>query len=427
MYAAILERIDASYPEPTKVFIQRIFMWLSIPSLAPKPSLLEIRHAISVEQDTDSLKRIQERMPSAESILKWCGTFISLKSGYLNFSHFTVKEFLTTDESKTQSPIARKYSVKQENWRYLIETCLSYMSLPEIVSPANFDHGKLSDPLWSWWGSSRTDFPFYLRACSTLRLCQGYFPSDQPESQPLLRFFSSRNSPAVQIWNRALAEFSLADEDERHKVMSYHYTPLQIASSLLLNKTTQRLLSYVPDPNEERYHSYRSPLHYAIIPHSNSQIFGHVRYSSLDLESRTGILRPLRMSLVRILLNKVDINFPAWVLCRQHASYINGLDSYFLDPPGPMPFSSLCLAIICGQDHIAKLLLDSGVSLRPNNGGLGKKFENWAFLCQNGFFRTSPNMKAVYDMILELQKDPRLLQASSFDKSKILQAIRRTI
>lgn len=88
-----------------------------------------------------------------------------------------------------------------------------------------------------------------------------------------------------------------------------------------------------------------------------------------------------------------------------------------------MPFSPLCLAIICGQDHIAKLLLDSGVSLRPNEGGLGVKFGNWAFLSQNGFFQTSPNMKAVYDMILDLQKDPRLLQASSFDKGKICRAI----
>lgn len=102
MYAAILERIDASYPEPTKVLIQRIFMWLSMPLFMQETTPLEIRHAISVEQDTDSLKRLQERMPSAESILKWCGTFISLKGGCLDFSHFTVKEFLTTDAEQNQ-------------------------------------------------------------------------------------------------------------------------------------------------------------------------------------------------------------------------------------------------------------------------------------------------------------------------------------
>lgn len=411
MYAAILERIDASYPEPTKVIIQRIFTWLAMPSISGDPGVLEIRHAVSVEQGSDSLKGIQERMPSIENILKWCSTFITLKDDRLNFSHFTVKEFLTTEESKTQSLIARKYLVNRGNWRYLIETCLSYMSLPEIVSVESSDQGQLSNPR-VWWGSFRRDFPFYFRACCTLRICQGYFPSDQAESPPLLRFFSSRNSLAVQLWNRVL------DACIQPQIGGPgNYTPLQIASSLLLDKTTQRLLSYIPDPDEERSHISRSPLHYAIIPDSNSQIFQIIRSVSSDLELRTRNLRQLRMSLVRTLIrNKVDINCPAWAFCLQHTVPVRS-------PPGPMPFSPLCLAIICGQDHIAKLLLDSGVSLRPNEGGLGVKFGNWAFLSQNGFFQTSPNMKAVYDMILDLQKDPRLLQASSFDKGKIFRAI----
>ena len=109
----------------TKLYIRRILVWLALGneiSIAdhtgvfdPRLDIMSIGHAVSLNDDTETLDL--ESIPDSDDMIKWCSSLVVFRkeSQKLVLSHFTVEEFLRSDESEVDSDIARKYQLPRES------------------------------------------------------------------------------------------------------------------------------------------------------------------------------------------------------------------------------------------------------------------------------------------------------------------------
>ena len=142
LYIAIFERIDKMYPDKTKLYIRRALVWLTLSGLTvawlpceirtftKELSLSGLAQAISVDNDMRNMP--SDIVPNDPDILKWCGCLVKLQknTGFLKFSHFTVKEFLLSSPEYVLSDIAKNYLVHpRESKIFCAETCASSLAL----------------------------------------------------------------------------------------------------------------------------------------------------------------------------------------------------------------------------------------------------------------------------------------------------------
>ena len=345
-YIRLLERFEWKYPPQTQKLIQRTLKWLVLKSLEYEASLTlgGLAHAISIEADHTNLDL--DVIPSESDIIQWCGSLVRVDSSShrLEFSHFSVREFLESNKDSISSQSARKYLVDLEvDMFYLAETCLLYLSMDNFQSILrSVVHGHPVTDL-------DARFPFYPHAA----ICMHAYllKSGGQESEPALfpRFFTVKRNFAFSLWNWYIKS--------AQNLMDYIHaaatSPIHLAASCLLVHTTQRLLEEGAHPSERSPYD-TTALHLAINPYHNSMrwsliVRGVVVVFIPDEDSR-------KLKIVNLLVEGGgDIDAAGSI---QHTN-----KGYMLTAISP-----LCLAFLTAQPALCSYLMSRGASLSATTG-----------------------------------------------------------
>ena len=192
---------------------------------------------IAVSIDVIDAKLDHETIPRPSDISDWCSSLVRLDSATnkLTFSHFSVKEFLTTDEEKIPSVVARKYLLNESRDKeYLAAVCLTYLSLPGLPNIINFDDEIAIQDF-------DMKYPFYAHAASELTSYLGYVEQSTTEYPSLRKFFTPRANCYFTLWFQYIVFHVYGTTDEG--CFALDWDPLHLAVGLGLVRTVRRLLS----------------------------------------------------------------------------------------------------------------------------------------------------------------------------------------
>ena len=349
-YIRLLERFEWKYPPQTQKLIQRTLKWLVLKSLEYEASLTlgGLAHAISIEADHTNLDL--DVIPSESDIIQWCGSLVRVDSfnERLEFSHFSVREFLTSDKDSISSQSARKYLVDREvDMFYLAETCLLYLSMDNF-RPILRDvvHGHPVTDL-------DARFPFYRHAAICMHACLLKSGGQESEPASFSRFLTAKRNFAFSLWDWYIQTWGESLNGSIHAATT---SPIHLAASCLLVHTTQRLLEEGAHPSE------RSPydgtaLHLAIHPYQSS-VFGQL-YTGLTYDVDSAYVLDedsRRLKIVNLLVEGgCDIDAAG-----------SFTDSFSHD--SITDISPLCLAFLTAQPALCSYLMSRGASLSATAG-----------------------------------------------------------
>lgn len=119
-YARILQDIDDKGYDNQ---VAKILQWLAY-SVRPM-SLEEIAEVLTVDMESDPLVDFERRLQDPQDILELCSSLVSIDQGYIQFAHFSVREFL--ESSRLDNGPAKKFAVDEMRANILIaESCITY-------------------------------------------------------------------------------------------------------------------------------------------------------------------------------------------------------------------------------------------------------------------------------------------------------------
>jgi cytohesin len=372
-YIRILEIIDRDLAPKTTTLIKRALKWIATCNYTYNVlTLPALVHAISIDHNSPPKKLNVRAMPHEDDIIDWLGSLVRVnKAGnMLEFSHFTVKEFLESTPETVDSLVARQYLLRPNlDAAYLAQTCLAYLSL------ADFDFKHLVH------NNMRLDvlcdqYPFYAHAAAKFPdyVCEA--AGDIPDTVVLQRFFSLEATGPFASWAAFVVRnrYSIAGRDESWLFpLRPTWRPLHLAAFLLLSETVRRLLSQGATPAAATDYP-ASPLHLAISgPPRASEI------STMELYEPDTI-QPARMidwdksTVEKLVLQRVSVvqdllraGAEVNVLCRYKNKYSRRPELQLT------PFTT---AISYLHAEIAKILLESGADYTPTANGLGEEYSS---------------------------------------------------
>jgi ankyrin repeat protein len=217
-------------------------MWLAFEEDTPKVvgwgiplTLQSLPVAVSIDVVNAMLDH--ETIPRPSDISDWCSSLVRLDSATnkFTFSHFSVKEFLTTDEEKIPSIVARKYLLNESRDKECMATvCLTYLSLPGLPNIINFDDDIAVQDF-------DKKYPFYGHAASELTSYLRYVEQSTTELPSLRKFLTPRANCYFTLWFQYVAFDSREAKNDDHFALDWD--PLHLAVGLRLVRTVQRLLS----------------------------------------------------------------------------------------------------------------------------------------------------------------------------------------
>ena len=205
-YERILSRVNES-PLETQKLVQRTLMWVAY---AKRPlSLAELAEILSVEEgdtqiDEEAIVDGTVIMASCSSLLRTSDLRDVHDESLVEFSHFTVKEFLLELDEASNAEF-RKYSLASENTAQLqlAKMCLTYLSMKEFG--LNFLDREAEEP------HLKKKFPFRSYAARWIEH-RGY-GNDEVYTRLSRNLFNPSKSYNLMNWAQALA--SLYDIDLR--------------------------------------------------------------------------------------------------------------------------------------------------------------------------------------------------------------------
>ncbi|KAL8658853.1 MAG: hypothetical protein Q9226_000743 [Calogaya cf. arnoldii] len=352
-YVRILETIDSSHRGQTPKYIQRLLKWILFtaegkipPTFHPFSTPLSIKalyEVICIENDRDW--PTLEVIPTKDRILRWLGCLVRFnhQTSSVQFSHFSVEEFLMMNPESLSNSVARHYLVRPEDKYYIVNTCLDYVSHSRFK---NVSRNGLKQLLW--------DNPFYLHVGQ--RLID--YTVDTPDADTvcdlsLRRFLTTLSPDTYELW--AICNRWLISDEESTYPEPHMPSPLHFASATGLASQTARLLEEGASPAATAIfnRSLMTPLHLAIIggyknlPRIRQTILCQVVESAFPWSS------PIAVVTRMLKHGGADMN-------RQ-------LTLYFPDQIGDVSMdmvltvTPLTLALFCGNWEVANLLLDAGV------------------------------------------------------------------
>lgn len=143
-YERILERVNRSSKENQAIVIKTLH-WIAYADydyIAGDGSSLTtemLLQALAIRDGEEFFE--QSSMASEEEVFHWCSSLVRRsKSGYLELSHFTVKEFLQTIDP-VQTPHFRQYWLSGDH-TILAKACLNFIQCPQFArfSPIMMDY-----------------------------------------------------------------------------------------------------------------------------------------------------------------------------------------------------------------------------------------------------------------------------------------------
>ncbi|KAL8847275.1 MAG: hypothetical protein Q9221_007674 [Calogaya cf. arnoldii] len=350
-YVRILETIDSSHRGQTPTYIQRLLKWIlftaegKIPchyffgGNPPSLSIEALCEVICLEDDCDW--PTVEVVPTKERVLRWLGCLVRVnyQTNSVQFSHFSLEEFLLMNPETLSEFVARHYMVRPEDKYYLVKTCLEYI-LHSRFKNVGTTQSALEQLLW--------DNPFYQYVGQ--RLID--YITDTPDADTIcdlsLPKFPTTLSPEIyELWI-ACTKYQQSTYSD---TLGLHMPcPLLFASATGLASQTARLLEEgaSPDATGDFRGSLMTPLHLAIIGGRGN--LTRIRQAILDhtVEPEFVVVGERGPAITQMLKNAgADLN-------RQLTLYDNPADSVLTVTP-------LTLALFCGNWEVANLLLDAGV------------------------------------------------------------------
>lgn len=410
-YERILDRIDSRYPPQTQLYIQRIFKWLVLADeiestdVQRELNIQALAQAICVEEGSTQLDR--EVVPDVIDVSDWCGSLTRTdpRTQTLELSHYTVKEFLLSNENSIPfNSAARKYLVnRRKDQNYIVHTCLTYLSLdglgldvllaPIKVTRTGTDYG-LRRSSYSSFNSAfkafRVEYPFYEYCAHSMYGHLQRYQHANHETKPFQSVFRVSSGKLLSYYttfvNMVTGDLFLEPNNP---------TTLQVATSLLLVQTVKRLLLGGADP-DERIELDATPLHCAIrLVSSGNQAFA-TEFTHFN-EFGAQIEKPPAVEARRLLIVESLIAAGA------------NVNAVALQTESLCEMSPLCLAILYKRPAICKLLLEAGAKIAPESEGLGKKYESLRdFLFEFRSFEDSTAMEEVLTLIQRQSTDPLL-------------------
>ncbi|PSN63591.1 ankyrin [Corynespora cassiicola Philippines] len=333
-YERILENIDIRYPEQTKIYIRRVLKWLILDSYGSFESTL-LSHAVCTEADMENFD--EEMIPDPEDVGRWLSGLVrcSGSGNHLSLSHFTVKEFLLSPPEKVSSRVARNYLVYHEDYNYIFEACIHYLSL----------HGV-------------PETEFYRHAVAILPELLRHYDGHRPEPPSFKRFFA-HHSKSLDRFMIALDRYARRGYATHMgpKDSLLHLSSLQLAAKFLLPQTCARLAEEIGGVNEEAI-LHLAILHWGLF---NRMVERDQSSHALVFEvtgrfvSDSKAMAWRRVETVRILLDHgADINSTAHCITKEYACLYDSKDlsDYYLTPLG--------LAMAYNDSKLYKMLKDSG-------------------------------------------------------------------
>ena len=375
-YIRIFQTIDSNYPEPAKNLIRRLLKLLVLDRVLqtreffdPLEVVFQVRNtsmpvailcqAICIENEHDWPSG--QTIPIPDQVSRWLGCLIrkSEDDDSIQFSHFTVREFLTMDPKDISSSSIHKYLVNPMD-NEVQNICFRYLTHDNFKNTVLNSRNEIEAFLS---GNLLYEYLAH-RACCIL------FPlhddNAKLELEPLVhRFFSSPPNTFVDLWFKCqhfLQSRERLGPDAfpplgRRKLIS----PLQIASFAGLSGQVERLLKEGADPNPPNATPGAGPtsLHLSIAAGSFAfaNAFGELFYlqprvsdeCAVDMTARARGLRVSR----QLLASDANIEQQISIELEYHEGpedrqRIKGI------------FTPLTLAVICRNYEVASLLLSRG-------------------------------------------------------------------
>lgn len=273
-YIRILETIDRSYRGQTLQYIQRLLKWIFYATEFnnfPTRNRSRIGQSLSIEAlceavciEDKCVWPTKEVVPTKDQILRWLGCLVRVdhQMNELQFSHFSIKEFLRMDASTLSMSVARNYLVLPEDRSYLINTCLTYImhSYFDNVLCTSWDDVQalyLEHPFWEHVGYKLV---YYIL---------GHLTAEEDCGPSLRSFLATPPRPGFKLW--AMCEtysshLELEDFDFPRSLMLNLPSPLHFASAAGLIGQATRLLKEgtSPDATKLLESQCATPLHLAI-------------------------------------------------------------------------------------------------------------------------------------------------------------------
>ena len=155
-YARILQDIDnKGYGDQ----VAKILQWLAYS--AHSMSLGEIAEVLTVDMEGDPLVDFERRLEDPPDILEICSSLVSVDQGYIQFAHFSVREFL--ESPRLDNGPAKRFAVDEMRANMLIaESCIAYIiQVESLLVPAKSGRRQIfidlideNYPLWQYAGRS---------------------------------------------------------------------------------------------------------------------------------------------------------------------------------------------------------------------------------------------------------------------------------
>lgn len=376
-YVRIFEVIDSTYPVQTKKYILRVLKWLvsgpgaqyTIYYNTETVEMLtfhSLRQAICIENENDRFS--DDEIPTEQQILGWLGCLVrtSKSRDLIELSHFTIKEFLTTDPENVSSTIAQRYLIKPEDINYLLEVCLICLMHDDFRSTKCSNLGEAF--------SFTPNHPLYKYAAT--RLCQLVRSSvnigmNEKLTCMMRRFLSVPVHESFQLWDtymRALAV--LGDEDlsqEKTELVRHILSPLRFASMTGLVDQVRELLKLGLDSKDstrsiEEEELGFTPLALALYSGNEAEFYikdgiARIFCNGPQSDEYRTLYSERNLQIVRMLLNagaNVDQQLPVRLHLEEETNYFN--------VPIEGRVTPLVLSVACGLWQAASILLDAGAN-----------------------------------------------------------------
>src|SRR5947209_3250242 len=256
------ERILSSIGDDDFEIASKSLRWL-VHSARPL-SLEELAEAITVVPNQDKLDE-NARLTNPDVLFEILSSLLSATPKSVGLSHFTVREYLSSDRILSASPRISRYAITEaESHSELGKVCFTYLSFNDFRSPPCVNPVALQSRL--------NDFPLleYSARFGPLHAREGYI---QPEEPWFTELFSLRKSEKFLCWQEVRNYQDRVDSSPDWEAYVYdddEEGPLSVVIGYNLVSFARKLVELGADVNSQGGR-YGNPLQAAALT-GNSEI-----------------------------------------------------------------------------------------------------------------------------------------------------------
>lgn len=215
-YERILLRANDQAAPSTIKFMERTLRFIA--TAKRRLSIREMAHAISVEVEDRSLDETLEM----DTVLAMCSSLVRNVYGSLQFSHFSVEEFL--QEIGPNNGELSRFHITQSDNDILTNTCLTYILLEDFDKQGSLRPADMNlDPY-----SGETSYPFYDYAAIWWMYHMPVFDADDDVPDLVLELFDLKKTDQFVLWVHFWLSSNHMYSDGLEEQL-YGITPLHIA------------------------------------------------------------------------------------------------------------------------------------------------------------------------------------------------------